>query len=177
MNENKNNQSHFMTAQEVSDYLRIPLNSVYYLTQKGDIQAVKIGKHWRYVKEDIDSIFPSRRTKMKGEHRQFPRINSDISCQIHLPLHSTIIKTTKIKNLSCGGALLCGDDLTVHNNRPTCDDPLDLHFSLEEEERINRTYHIKTRVVRVEKTGRYLIAVKFRGLRNIERSILAEYIG
>ncbi len=42
---------------EVSKYLKIPISTVYRLTQSGKIPAVKVGKHWRFRKKDIDRIF------------------------------------------------------------------------------------------------------------------------
>ncbi len=55
--ENNNNQKKFMTAKEVSEFLRIPLSTVYGLSQKGAIHGKKVGKHWRYLHEEIIGIF------------------------------------------------------------------------------------------------------------------------
>ena len=46
-----------MTAQEVSEHLRIPLSSLYSLTKKGKIPAIKLGKHWRYLESDIVNLW------------------------------------------------------------------------------------------------------------------------
>jgi excisionase family DNA binding protein len=46
-----------MTAKEVSVYLRIPLSTIYGLSQKGMIRGKKIGKHWRYLEDDIQRFF------------------------------------------------------------------------------------------------------------------------
>jgi len=40
--------SEFLTAEEVSAYLRLPLSTVYKLTQEKRIPGFKVGKHWRY---------------------------------------------------------------------------------------------------------------------------------
>ena len=37
-----------MTIDDVAEFLRIPVSSVYKLTQGGKIPAQKIGKHWRF---------------------------------------------------------------------------------------------------------------------------------
>ena len=42
---------------EVSDYLKIPVSTVYKLIQEGTIPAIKLGKHWRLMKKDIDRLF------------------------------------------------------------------------------------------------------------------------
>lgn len=42
-----------MTAQEVGDYLRLPLSTVYSLTKRGILKGAKFGKHWRYLESEI----------------------------------------------------------------------------------------------------------------------------
>ena len=42
---------------EVSDYLKIPVSTIYKLIQEGTIPAIKLGKHWRLKKKDIDRLF------------------------------------------------------------------------------------------------------------------------
>ncbi len=43
-----------MTIEEVADYLRVPVSSVYKLAQRGKIPASKVGRHWRFRREFID---------------------------------------------------------------------------------------------------------------------------
>ena len=43
----------FMTADEVAAFLRIPLSTVYKLTQEQRLPAFRVGKHWRYKKLSI----------------------------------------------------------------------------------------------------------------------------
>ncbi|MDR3576907.1 MAG: helix-turn-helix domain-containing protein [Anaerolineaceae bacterium] len=43
----------FLTAEEVAAFLRIPLSTVYKLTQDQKLPAFKVGKHWRYKKLSI----------------------------------------------------------------------------------------------------------------------------
>jgi excisionase family DNA binding protein len=45
-----------LTAHEVSQMLRIPLSTVYHLTSVGKLQAVRIGKHWRYHRSDVEKF-------------------------------------------------------------------------------------------------------------------------
>jgi excisionase family DNA binding protein len=42
------------TIDEASHYLRIPLSSLYKLSQGGKIPCQKVGRHWRFRKEAID---------------------------------------------------------------------------------------------------------------------------
>jgi excisionase family DNA binding protein len=46
-------ESDFMTADEVAEYLRLPLSTVYKLVQDKKIPGFKVGKHWRFRKDTI----------------------------------------------------------------------------------------------------------------------------
>lgn len=46
-------QLEFFTADELSKILRVPKTTLYTLSQQGKIPAIKIGKHWRYIKGEI----------------------------------------------------------------------------------------------------------------------------
>ena len=46
-----------LNIKEVSDYLKIPVSTIYKLIQAGKIPAIKLGKHWRLMKKDIDGLF------------------------------------------------------------------------------------------------------------------------
>ncbi len=44
-----------MTAREVSEYTKIPLQMIYRKTQSGDIPCYRIGRSIRYKVEEIDT--------------------------------------------------------------------------------------------------------------------------
>ncbi len=48
-------QSLIMTAQEVAEYLRLDVATVYKLAQAGMIPGTKIGRSWRFKRELIDA--------------------------------------------------------------------------------------------------------------------------
>ena len=50
----ENKLPEFMTIEEVSEYLRVPISSLYKLAQQGKIPASKVGRHWRFRREFID---------------------------------------------------------------------------------------------------------------------------
>ena len=50
----ENKPPEFMTIEEVSEYLRVPVSSLYKLAQPGKIPASKVGRHWRFRREFID---------------------------------------------------------------------------------------------------------------------------
>ena len=44
----------FLTVEEVAEYLRLPLSTVYKLAQDNKLPGFKVGKHWRFKKSSID---------------------------------------------------------------------------------------------------------------------------
>ena len=46
-----------MKPQEVAEYLRIPIRTLYKLCNEGKVPATRVGKHWRFRKEEIDKWF------------------------------------------------------------------------------------------------------------------------
>ena len=43
-----------LTIHETSEYLRIPLSSMYKLAQEGKIPCQKVGRHWRFRRQALD---------------------------------------------------------------------------------------------------------------------------
>ena len=59
---------HFLTTDEVLDYLQVNLRTVYRLIKAGKIPAVRVGRQWRFRKRDIDAwLDASRRTGRAGD--------------------------------------------------------------------------------------------------------------
>lgn len=50
----ENRMPEIMTIEEVAEYLRVPVSSLYKLAQQGKIPASKVGRHWRFRREFID---------------------------------------------------------------------------------------------------------------------------
>lgn len=44
----------FLTIEEVAEYLRLPLSTVYKLAQDKKLPGFKVGKHWRFRKEAFE---------------------------------------------------------------------------------------------------------------------------
>jgi excisionase family DNA binding protein len=53
---------HFLTTEEVMDYLQVNLRTVYRLIKAGRIPAVRIGRQWRFQKRDIDAWLEGNRS-------------------------------------------------------------------------------------------------------------------
>jgi len=48
--------SEVLTVQEVANYLRIDIRTVYRLAKRGDIPCIKIGRQWRFKRDDIKEL-------------------------------------------------------------------------------------------------------------------------
>lgn len=46
--------ANLLTVKETAEYLRIPVPTVYYLVQRGQLPAVQIGGRWRIKKDPLD---------------------------------------------------------------------------------------------------------------------------
>ena len=75
------NDEHFLTTDEVLDYLQVNLRTVYRLIKAGKIPAVRVGRQWRFRKRDIDAWLDSSRPASRGtagadaaERSERPRI-------------------------------------------------------------------------------------------------------
>jgi excisionase family DNA binding protein len=60
------NDDHFLTTEEVLDYLQVNLRTVYRLIKAGKIPAVRVGRQWRFRKRDIDAWLDSSRQAPRG---------------------------------------------------------------------------------------------------------------
>lgn len=49
-----------MKPPEIAKYLRIPITTLYKLCHEGKIPAKKVGKHWRFRKDEIDEWFDKK---------------------------------------------------------------------------------------------------------------------
>ena len=55
--------SEFLTAEEVAEYLRLPLSTVYKLVQDKRLPGFKVGKHWRFRKDSIEKWIKDQERK------------------------------------------------------------------------------------------------------------------
>ena len=58
-----------LTVLEVARFLRVPKSTVYKLARLGELPASKIGKHWRFLRRDIQSWMHDRSNQVsEPEH-------------------------------------------------------------------------------------------------------------
>lgn len=43
-----------LTVEEMANFLRVPKATIYKLARLGQIPASKIGKHWRFLRRDVE---------------------------------------------------------------------------------------------------------------------------
>lgn len=60
------NDDHFLTTEEVLEYLQINLRTIYRLIKAGKIPAVRVGRQWRFRKQDIDAWLMGNRSTARG---------------------------------------------------------------------------------------------------------------
>ena len=61
-----------MTIAEVAAYLRIPRGSVYKLAQRGKIPCQKVGRHWRFRREAVDTWLDSAQSPSDADAKRIP---------------------------------------------------------------------------------------------------------
>ena len=54
-------EAEILTVDELQGYLKIPKPTLYALAQSGRLPALKVGKHWRFRKRDIDEWLNAQR--------------------------------------------------------------------------------------------------------------------
>ena len=55
------NEAPVLTIDEAAKYLRIPKSSLYKLAQEGKVPCQKVGRHWRFHRDAIDSWLSNSR--------------------------------------------------------------------------------------------------------------------
>lgn len=54
----------FLTVEEVAEYLRLPLSTVYKLAQDKKLPGFKVGKHWRFRKKAFQEWIKEQEEKV-----------------------------------------------------------------------------------------------------------------
>ena len=51
------------TLEQIADYLQISTSSIYKMVQAGRIPAYKVGRQWRFKKQEIDEWVESNKSR------------------------------------------------------------------------------------------------------------------
>jgi excisionase family DNA binding protein len=65
--------SEFLTAEEVAEYLRLPLSTVYKLVQDKKLPGFKVGKHWRFRREAFQAWIEQQERSLFGSNNNPPK--------------------------------------------------------------------------------------------------------
>jgi excisionase family DNA binding protein len=65
---------HFLTTEEVLDYLQVNLRTVYRLIKSKKLPATRVGRQWRFRRRDLDIWLANNRTRVGGGSPDRPRI-------------------------------------------------------------------------------------------------------
>lgn len=173
MPESDNKNPRLLTTKEVSEYLRIPVSSLWSLTRKGKIRGVKVGKHWRYLESEIQAFLAGSNGHSKiSDNRRHCRINCEI------PAKLTILLSGKdefpieglIRNLSEGGALLVYEGPLAEVG-----DPVKIVFAIEGNH--SPKFELFGRVVHKSSNSKAEAGIKFRGISSNDREVIRDYVG
>jgi len=64
--------SDILTIDELSGYLKVPKSTLYKLVREGKVPCQKVGRHWRFRKDAIDSWLEENRireTNSEGDEK------------------------------------------------------------------------------------------------------------
>ncbi|HOJ16777.1 MAG TPA: helix-turn-helix domain-containing protein [Caldisericia bacterium] len=53
----------WLTLEQIAEYLQMSTSSIYKMAQAGRIPAYKVGRQWRFKKEEIDSWVEKQKVK------------------------------------------------------------------------------------------------------------------
>jgi len=68
-NKQNNIMERWLTLEQIAEYLQMSTSSIYKMAQKGKIPAYKVGRQWRFNKEEIDMWVKSKRKIHNGEKK------------------------------------------------------------------------------------------------------------
>lgn len=154
-----------MTPREVANFLKLPLSTVYKLTQEGRLRGVKLGKHWRYLASDVRQQIaaPMPLALAAGaERRRAPRIDVRLPVQfrVEVPQVKQCSGKGAVANVSRGGLLLVIEELSVQGQLVRLDDPIQVEL----DSAVFGTTTLQGRVVRVAEGPQTSLGVELAAL-------------
>ena len=61
----------WLTLEQIAEYLQMSTSSIYKMAQDGKIPAYKVGRQWRFKKEDVDRWVTNKKSdKFKGNRNE-----------------------------------------------------------------------------------------------------------
>jgi len=69
-NKQNNTMERWLTLEQIAEYLQMSTSSIYKMAQKGKIPAYKVGRQWRFRKEEIDRWIKSQKQSMMSRKNE-----------------------------------------------------------------------------------------------------------
>jgi len=69
-NKQNNIMERWLTLEQIAEYLQMSTSSIYKMAQKGKIPAYKVGRQWRFRKEEIDRWIKSQKQSMMSRKNE-----------------------------------------------------------------------------------------------------------
>jgi len=63
-----------MTVQELARYLRVHVMTVYRMIQRGDLPAARVGRGWRFRKDQVDRWLEGREVNSHADDKRPPAL-------------------------------------------------------------------------------------------------------
>ncbi len=63
--QNKLDMDKWLTLEQIAEYLQMSTSSIYKMAQAGKIPSYKVGRQWRFKKEEIDKWVAKQKPKRK----------------------------------------------------------------------------------------------------------------
>ena len=64
-NQGELNMDKWLTLEQIAEYLQMSTSSIYKMAQAGKIPAYKVGRQWRFKREEIDRWVEGQKPKRK----------------------------------------------------------------------------------------------------------------
>ena len=194
MSELEIDQRTIMTAQEVSDYLKIPLSTLYGLTKRKKIRGAKIGKHWRFFRREVENYLKHSEDQplvpppdlKDSDRRETSRINCELPAHLNICLPRKNERSGEgcIHNLGEHGALLVIRRNGNHGNENgngeektdlVINDPVEMVFIVPGAS--PHIMRVEGRIIHRLHANRLAFGIKFKGLSRKDKKIIENYIG
>lgn len=197
---NGNGDRDVMTPLEVSRYLKLPLSTIYKLSQEATLRGTKLGKHWRYLRNDIERYLTANRgnggvspgARLLGvnpalpeappivvEKRRFPRIDCSLPSrfEIDIPQIKHCEGTGIVRNLSRGGALIEINEVRLEGQFIRVDDPILIQLDSGLFKIKIGEMEVQGRVVRLHENSKTKVGVEFKHLDTEMNQAIAAFVG
>lgn len=183
----------FLKAKQVSEYLKISVRTIRYLSKQGKIKSYKIGGQWRYLKDNIDKYrigntdfskepagIPAEAPQSLNagalfiERRIYPRVNTNLRCRYSISLQpfKNIEDIGIVKNIGGGGIFLFIEDNRI--DKVCVGDPIDLVFVLPPDIEKDLGIYTQGKIVRKEESG---VGIRFKNINEESKNRIVEYAG